>query len=846
MSSPRRHGLPKKKPGRPAKDEIAAELPELEPIEDDTLPLLEPIEDEELPELEPIDEGPVKVVCAVAGENGFDQALTVDVPAMDKKDVPDAVRGPLQRAAERAAAVLRHQRVLVRFSGEAMIGSAMKEVVAELLKPHKPQKLVLRRGFGDELLFEGKAPQVEVQTHVEGDVVKVTVATGDLEAIDLPIVLPAELVKLAAGAKGRKFTFAFRGGVKPDAATRDLIAAALQQAGAVRAAVGERVLFDCELADRVKISADGAGMVVHVTPAADSLITREALQMVLPGVVAQFAGKVVRIHLVSAAPDGDVELCVRLVEKGKPQRIEIGAGRIGDGGAEAEVVWPALVEVVAGAETTLRLQANGRGRASVLAAFRREAAALAGAVKGRSIVVDWPAGFAVDAEAEACMVEALGTANPKSVACTIAGESREPFVPAPVSLRSEGGVSLLRLDVDAGKPAELLRAIERRLPSLAETLRGQPVRVQVAGAAAPSRTLLRTVCGSVEAAGATRLELDDHGVIDVLLPPMLAITKATTGTRIGAVVGGRDAAQQVLAMQRELDAAELPKEGSYTLSQSSVTEALVAALIARGAGRIRLDGNVPVQVHPPLFAAPERKLDRLMLRAAPDADDAVVGKQIERELPALLSLQKDLAKITAVVVWPGAMEPVQGPLAAVVQGLVDQKVGKVFVDGGSGKQMQVHPPVVVTPPVPAAPAAASPSLLSAAAAAPIPAVAAGSSLLSILARKDEAVPPMLMLGVAAGVDEAHLGAVRQQIEAHLPRFRGRCVMLVIRAADADVPVRRSDALISLLTQIVPTAAAATLVFRGPDAQGRPHFQVVHSTLRALPIGSAFGDPRLPR
>jgi hypothetical protein len=59
-------------------------------------------------------------------------------------------------------------------------------------------------------------------------------------------------------------------------------------------------------------------------------------------------------------------------------------------------------------------------------------------------------------------------------------------------------------------------------------------------------------------------------------------------------------------------------------------------------------------------------------------------------------------------------------------------------------------------------------------------------------------------------------------------------------------VRRSDALISLLTQIVPTAAAATLVFRGPDAQGRPHFQVVHSTLRALPIGSAFGDPRLPR
>ena len=31
--------------------------------------------------------------------------------------------------------------------------------------------------------------------------------------------------------------------------------------------------------------------------------------------------------------------------------------------------------------------------------------------------------------------------------------------------------------------------------------------------------------------------------------------------------------------------------------------------------RFRLDGHVPVQVHPSLFAAPERKLDRLTLRA---------------------------------------------------------------------------------------------------------------------------------------------------------------------------------------------------------------------------------------
>ena len=79
-----------------------------------------------------------------------------------------------------------------------MIGSAMKELVAELLKPCKPTKVVLRRGFGDELLMEVAVPQLQVETQNEGDVVKVAIGTGDLEAIDLPILLPAELKKLAA------------------------------------------------------------------------------------------------------------------------------------------------------------------------------------------------------------------------------------------------------------------------------------------------------------------------------------------------------------------------------------------------------------------------------------------------------------------------------------------------------------------------------------------------------------------------------------------------------------------------------------------------------------------------
>ena len=105
---------------------------------------------------------------------------------------------------------------------------------------------------------------------------------------------------------------------------------------------------------------------------------------------------------------------------------------------------------------------------------------------------------------------------------------------------------------------------------------------------------------------------------------------------------------------------------------------------------------------------------------------------------------------------------------------------------------------------------------------------------------------MVLLGVADGDDAGHLQAVSAELQAHLPRLRGRAVLLIPQAGGADVPVRKPTPLVQLLGQVVPTGAAATLVFRGPDAQGRPHFQVLHSTLRALPVGAVFGDPRAAR
>ncbi len=847
MSSPRRHGLPKKKPDSPARDDIAADLPELEPIEGDELPQLEPVEDED-------ESGPVKATCGPAGENGFDFAITVEVPAMDKQAVLDAVRNPLQRAVDKAALRLRFQRVLVRFTGEGMVGSAIKELVAGVLKPKKPLKVTVRRGYGDELVHEGAPPKLGVESQVDGATTKVTFATADLEVADLLSLLPAELAKFTIAAKGRKFVLAFVGGARPDTLLRELIGKAFQDAGAVRVAIGERVLFDRELADRVKVAAVGDNLVVTVNPAADPLVTQEALHLVLPGEAAKFASKSVRVQCESPVKAAERDLCIDLIKKGGAARIEFA-----DGKAPAEVVWPKLLQLVVGNETTLRVVPNGRPPATVLATFRSEVGEHAGATKGKLVAVDWPAGFAVDAEGERVLVEGLSGA--KAVVCTFAGEHREQFLPAPVTFGGDGELRTVRLDTDAGKPVELVRAIERRVPAAQSSLRGKAVRVQIAGSTAPSRTLLRSLCGAIDAAGCSRLELEDRGVIDVLLPPMLTIGKGAGGVRIAAVVGGRDAAQQGLALQRELDAADLAKGASCTVAQSTATEALVAALVARGAARVSLDGNIPVQLFPPLFAAPERKADRLTLRATPVADAAILGKMVERELPALLAAQKDLHKAKVVVAWAGAKEPLAGPLAAVVQELVQRQVREVLIDGGAGAPFQVHPPVPVlemepeVEPVEATSSAgdstraAAPTAASKAAPAPTPSLAPmaeGGSLLTVLRRSDEAVPPTLLLGVEAGNDAAHVAAVQQQLQEHLARFRGRCVMLILRSNGQDVPVRRPEALATMLGQVVATTAAATLVFRGPDAQGRPHFQVLHSTLRAMPRGATFGDPRQPR
>ncbi|MCA8977492.1 MAG: hypothetical protein KDC98_22405, partial [Planctomycetes bacterium] len=740
MSS-KRHGLPRKRPTNKRQKAIDEELPVLEPVAEATA--------------EAVNDGPVKVACEASDEDGFDTVLSIEVPAMEKKAVADAITGPLQRAAQLHRAAMRFRSVVVRFAGEALIGSAIKELVAEQLSVAKPVKVVVRRGYGDEVVFESEPPQLAVDLNRDGVTMTVTVGTGDLEASDLAGLFEPLLGDIAGQAAGKKFAFEFTGNAKPDRDLRSHIEATLRAAEAVRVAIGARVLFDRELTDRCRVSDLGDDVLVTIDPAADPATTGEAMETVLPDHALGFAGKAVRVRWQKPPQHGEGDHLLRIIAGFAPEHVEFEVA-----GGEPAVVWPSVLEVVPGAEVTLRVRPHGRDHSAVLAAFPVELAELEGELRDRAVVVDWPSLFVVDDDTERCLVDAMSKVGPKSVCCTVAGNDREPFVPAPVTLADEGDLAVVGVDTDAGRPADLVRAVSRRVPRFAEHLGGKTVRVRIAGAAPASRTLLRSVLDLVVVAGPVRLEVEDHGPVDVMLPPMLRVQRSSeTAARIEVDLGGRDEGQRSVALKREFEAAALPKGAIVTLVASPLDDQLLAALIEHHAESVTRDDGT--QLYPEELPEPE-----------PEPEP-------EMELMP---------------------EPTASPAPAPAAPPTDTSVA----------------PVAVT---------------------------SGSAAICVLALNNEAVPPTVMLGVAAGVDAAHLAAVEQELTAHLPRLSRRAVMVVLQQNGVDAPVRKPDAMVEMLRRVLPTTAAATLIFRGPDAQDRPHFQVLHSTLRALPIGATFFDPR---
>jgi hypothetical protein len=848
------HGLPRKRPGRSAHDEIEAELPALEPLDD--LPILESLDDE-LPELEAfeeelevVDDGPIKAACLASDDEAFETLVSFDVPEMPKAEVAAALDAPLTRIASSCGPMLRHKKVLVRFAGDGLIGSAIKAQIAEQLGPQQPLLVVVRRGFGDEVVHEGKLPSVELTSAAVDGVTNVQVATGDCEVVDLPVAMAAQLEQLAAKASGTRLVFQFRGGAKPDATMRDAIAMAFRDAGAKSVAVGARVLFDRELEDRIKCSVSGNKVAIAVSLTDDDATTVDALSLVLPNHVGAIDGKNVRYQFAreSAAVQA---FCVDFARNAGATLIEVG------GQDDTDIVWPPLISVRAAKEVELRLSPNGRSRAAVLSAFERECADHHADTHGKHVVVDWPQDFALDAEALRSLDAVMAKLSPKRLCCTIAGDEREPFYPAPLAFGVDGEVQTVRVDTDAGKPRDLQRAMDRCLPSNVAALRGQAVRIEFAGDAAVSRTVKQSLCSAVAEAGAMRLEVVEGGLRDVLLPPMLAVAEGANGISISVVIDGRDETQQRRAIIRELESVAVGLQ-SVTIANSSAAQLIADYVLEQGAARVVLDGAEPMQIHPPLFESASKEGKAVRLVAEPTGDGAMDLRMLAKELPVKLKDLGLLVAANATVVWPGGSLE-NAAVAQLVAALRDKKVATIQLETGFGEPVQVYPepkPEVVAevasdavaePTKPAKPAvAANPVAAPAAAPAvptPAPTPAPEGALVTLLGRRDESIPPTVIIGIAVGDDAEHLAAVEAELQAHLPRFRGRAVLLVPNQAGVDSPVRRPTALAQMLARVVPAGAAATLIFRGPDPQGRPHFQVLHSSLRAMPVGANFGDPR---
>lgn len=827
-ASDRRRRLDRKSDSKPTPDTgkqppagKADDLPELEPI-DDALDSLEPIVE---------DKSGIVVTITAASDKAFDTAVQIQVPEMDKKAITDALPAPLERALASATNSLRWRRVVVTFGGDAMIGSSARDAVAQALRAHKAARVIVRRGYGDENVHEAAPPKANVTTRQDGNSLHIEVQSFELESADLPGAMTGDLEKLVAAVRGKAVTMSFTGAA-PDAAFAQHLHHALADAGAVRGTLGGKLLFDRDLEARVQISGNASEAKLAVTPADDPAVTAAALELVLPGARSQLAGRRVRVAFTGRGPQPqELEHLQALVAAAKPTRIELDHGS-----AEADILWPPLLQLQdRDGQVQIAVAPNGRAPAALPAAFAREARALARVLAGKAVTIHFPADLTLDAALErGCVHDAIGGQGCKSVHCTFGGDHREPFLPPPVTITAgKDGLRMIAIDVDSGKPPEVIRAIERRLRTHGE-LKGQRVRIGFTGSSAPSRTLLRSAVDEVLRGGATRVELEDRGKVDVLVPALLTIQKDGDSARISGQAGGRDEAQVQTAMARELDAGGVAAGGKCIVMPGPLAETMISVLIGRGAARITLADKVPVVVHPALFAAPERKGDTLTFKAIP-TDPAAAPAQATREVPMLLQKAGDLKATTLALVWPGAKDARTAPVTAVLKLLVDGKPAKVLFDNGSGKPVQVFPEVVAA----AAPAPAAPAAAPTAPAAPATTPTVPRDPIVVLGRKDGAKPPLLMLGLDAGADAAKITG---KLDGMAGQADGRSVLLVLQKNGRDVAAADGDPVLVAVRARLDAKAAAVMVFRGP---GRG-FEVVASTTEAIAVGSKFGDPRAPR
>jgi len=842
------------------------ELEALEPLEElEELEELPELEAE--PELEPEDTRVRIKTTGDAGELG-DVLWAITLKKVAKDDVVDALAPSLRNLAVTSGAAVRWQRLVVRFEGETLIPSAVKALISETLAPASPLSITVQRGYGNEVVLEQERPRVEVRTTMgEAGHLQVEMDTADVPFADLGAALEGPLGELAAEASGRSLDVRLT--APADAALRDRLRAELGAAGARRLTVDEVLLLDRDLEGRVAVRRAADPTAIDLTLGTSESELVDALDLSLP-------------HL--DLEDGEVEIAILDRPPTPTERATLAAAFGGRGvrrlvlthDKRDDLVLPALLHGERkGTKLEIQIRPDRRDPAAVRAAFQAEVSALAGVIQGAAVTLAWPAGMELDDDLEQDCLAAVTAHSPTAVAYTFGGKDREPALPLPLAFHTDsGGDVVVDLDTESGKPAEIVRAAQRRLRASRDELGGKRIVLHVQGGAAVSRTLRRTLRDEFEALGATAVEVIDHGESDFLLPRVLEL--AIHGPEVEATLtpGPRNSEQTLASLRTELSETKLPKDAVVTLRGGVDAAGAAVAFAKAGASTVRLaDGT---RLHPPVFAAQIDGAEWHLEAGEPASDEAAA--LAVREVTALLSQHGD-APATVTIVWPNA-SPDDAAVAQTVDLFRTAACEAVYFDDGGGLPLQVHPesqPEPAPEPQPASGAEAAteaatgagetasaadeleelplleeadgtPAPAAASPATPAPEIAlpaAGAApLVQSLGTRSEGPHPLTMLALSWSGDDVDAAAAADALARRAGAVQNHRVLLVPVQDGVQVDAGRYPAVVHAAHRALGASAGALLVYR--TARGRAdHFAVVASRLDTLPRGARLRDPRTP-
>lgn len=747
-----------------------------------------PADDEDLLEEWTADDEDVQITVSSAAEEAFDLRLLVAVGSLEKSQILAAVTAPLQTKVDQVAAQLRSQRVVVTFSGESMIPSGIKDLVAALLADSCPVAVTVQRGYPDELVYTGEAPRVEVsRTKIEATdeapaQVCLDVGTGGIEEEDLPMALSTELESLCQDAKGQAFAFSFNGGPSP---SPDVYCAPLIEAGASRivlsSAGGDQVLYDRELEGLVTVSETDGQTNVEVAEGCDLATAQRACSLVLTQNDQHITGKRVTVRLPAAISKSEfADFLLAVAKELKPASLTFGDG---------DSLWPPVLQAATkGKRTGLRLRDGVKP--DLARSVRRELTEIS--IAGQEVVFDWPEGTTPDPEVAAVLIDA----SPVALVFTVGRENGELIHPVPVAFRTEADILICEIETSIGKPAELVPAIERLMS--ARSMSGQKVDLCIKGDGMLTRTMRATMIAALEAGGATQGRLTEQGQTEFLFPDLLGFESVGEDqVRLSVSPGDRSPEQVASAFASELEARQLAAGTTVRVAD----ESLLAELIEQGVSRIVVEGDTVVQVHPTLFQGVSSEGDQLTIRATPDAEDLMA--QLDREFDAVLAELGQLSEATVTLCWVGE----SAARAQALERILAAGPAVLRLDE-DGVVVQLHPEIV-------------------------------RSHVDVLGQRTTGDLPMIMLGIdtddvegAAGA----LGALQSELE-------GRRVLVVYRDGDREVAGAADNPVVESTRAVLDAAARVVLQFRPKTRSRSAYFEIVKSNLESLVVGTRVKDPR---